>query len=36
VQSFVLLDQLFPLCLHLLYLIMLLGEGAVKLGLEQR
>jgi hypothetical protein len=31
----VLLDQVVPLRLHILYLVMVLGEGAVKLGLEQ-
>jgi hypothetical protein len=31
----VLLDQIVPLRLHILYLVMVLGEGAVKLGLEQ-
>jgi hypothetical protein len=35
VQSLVLVYQLVPLRLHLLNLIMVLGEGTVKLGLEQ-
>jgi hypothetical protein len=33
-QQFVLADQLIALRLHVLYLVVVLGKGAIKLGLE--